>query len=258
MALRPYGREFTDPDVDGVAADLHFTEAMKMTNLKKLGLAVGLALAAAVLNVIWLSAEKKPTFYVSVAAEVPAGTPITDDLLTPIAVPGRLDQLRATLVPYANRAVLFGMAATRTYAAGDIVFQRDIQAPSELSEFAVLGPFRLISVGERFKRTDDDSDELTVDPSGNNVTIAVDANFDEKTRRLLEIVNPHRSHQSSAGIVAVQVIPEDDYQATDVATDDADDNIVYQTISLAGIENVPRVLLAGEVIRFVIPAETAL
>ena len=34
----------------------------------------------------------------------------------------------------------------------------------------------------------------------------------------------------------------------------SDKNVVYQTVSLDGIENVPRVLLEGDVVRFVVPA----
>ena len=37
-----------------------------------------------------------------------------------------------------------------------------------------------------------------------------------------------------------------------------DKHVVYQTISLDGITNVPRVILAGDVIRFVIPAHSSL
>ena len=37
---------------------------------------------------------------------------------------------------------------------------------------------------------------------GNNVTIAVDANFDERTRRLLEIIDPSRRGNSSSSWAA--------------------------------------------------------
>ncbi len=80
------------------------------------------------------------------------------------------------------------------------------------------------------------------------------ANFDDRTRRLLEIIDPSRrgtSAKQAQRIVAVQVIPKN--ELTPAAKLD-DKNVVYQTVSLDGIENVPRVLLEGDVVRFVVPA----
>ena len=53
----------------------------------------------------------------------------------------------------------------------------------------------------------------------------------------------------------MQVIPKEE-QKPFAAADDK--NVVYQTVSLEGIANVPRVILAGDVIRFVIPAHSSL
>jgi hypothetical protein len=228
-----------------------------MSHVAKLSIAVVLALAAAVLNAMWLSAEKKPPVFVAAAADLAAGQDITDAMLTAVPVPGDFDRLRAALIPYANRAILLGMKTPRSYIRGDMFFQRDIKAPLELAQFEVLGPFRLISVGARFKQTETGQEESNVDASGDNVTIAVSANFDERTRRLLEIIDPNR--RSGAGsakrIVAVQVIPKEEQPLGNLADEK---NIVYQTVSLQGIENVPRVLLEGDVIRFVTPAENSL
>jgi hypothetical protein len=226
-----------------------------MNHFTKLSLALGLALFAAVLNAMWLSAEKQPPEFVAAAGDVPVGTEITDELLTAVPVPGDADTLSASLIPYENRAILLGQIASREYVAGDVFFQRDIQAPLDEAKFEVLGPFKLISVGERFKQTENAEEEGELS-SGNNVTIAVDANFDERTRRLLEIIN-HKSNaeeESGPRIVAVQILPADQ-QSPEISQEK---NVVYQTISLEGIENVPRVLLAGEVIRFVIPVNDSL
>jgi len=228
-----------------------------MNNVVKLSLAVVLALIAAALNAIWLSAEKRPTMYVAAATDVAAGQPISDDLLAPVPVPGNADTLRASLIPYANRAILLGMKTPRLYIRGDMFFQRDIQAPLELGEFEVLGPFRLISVGERFTKAGTQPDTQSLDSGGNTITIAVSANFDERTRRLLQIIDPNRNanRDKITRIIAVQVIPKEEQTA---ATPVDDKNVVYQTIQLEGIANVPRVLLAGDVIRFVIPADDSL
>ena len=224
-----------------------------MSHVAKLSIAVVLALLAAGLNAMWLSAEKRPPQFVAAGANLAAGQEITDALLTSVPVPGDSQRLRESLIPYGGRAILFGLRAPRNYLRGDMIFQRDIQAPLELAEFEVLGPFRLISVGERFNNPDPERAEGAVGSSGNNVTIAVSADFDERTRRLLEIIDPAqraRRGNRARRIVAVQVIPKNE-QPTTAKIDES--KVVYQTVSLNGIENVPRVLLEGDVIRFVVP-----
>jgi hypothetical protein len=220
-------------------------------------MAVVLAFVAAGLNAMWLSARKSPPTFVAASTDLPMGQEITDDMLTAVPVPGDTETLRASLIPYANRAILYGLKTPRNYIRGDMFFQRDIQAPLEPAKFEILGPFRLISVGERFKQAESPQ-EGEIDPGGNNVTIAVSAKFDERTRRLLEIIDPNQSanrENKLTRIVAVQVIPKDE---TSTATTIDETDVVYQTVSLQGIENVPRVLLAGDDIRFVIPVSDSL
>jgi len=229
-----------------------------MSHTAKLSIAVVIALIAAGLNAMWLSAEKRPPTFVALNVDLPEGKEITDAMLRSVPVPGNPDKLRESLIPYGSRAILFGMKASRDYIAGDLVLQRDLQAPRELSKFEVLGPFQLISVGERFKTSSPEQKDSQVSEGGNNVTIAVSANFDERTRRLLEIIDPSRrgnSAKQALRIIAVQVIPKNEASST-VKLDDK--NVVYQTVSLDGIENVPRVLLEGDVVRFVVPASDSL
>jgi hypothetical protein len=229
-----------------------------MSHIAKLSLAVVLALVAAGLNAMWLSAQKRPPNFVAASMDVPAGREITDDVLMPIPVPGEIDRLRTALIPYDERALLYGRKTSRPYIRGDMFFARDMQAPLELAKFEVLGPFRLISVGERFKQAESEPPDSQLGAAGDNVTIAVSAKFDERTRRLLEIIDPNRDPGDGnpvKRIIAVQVIPKDRQPAAEMPDEN---DVVYQTVSLQGIENVPRVLLAGDVIRFVIPASDSL
>jgi hypothetical protein len=234
-----------------------------MSHVAKLSIAVVLALVAAGLNAMWLSAEKRPSTFVAAKSEIPPGQEITDAMLMEIPVPGDVDALRKALIPYQNRALLLGLTTTRKYVPGDMFFQRDIQEPHKDQQFEILGPFRLISVGERFKQPTTEEDKSRLDAGGNNITIAVSANFDERTRRLLEITsagdNPAKygksNGQTVSKIVAVQVVPKDEPSLAKLADEK---NVVYQTISLDGIANVPRVLLEGEVIRFVVPVTESL
>ena len=228
-----------------------------MSNVTKLTLAVVLALAAAALNAAWLSAEKHPATYVAAAADLPVGQVITNEMLTDVPIPGDPDKLRASLIPSTSRGTLLGGMTFRNYIRGDMFFQRDIKAPEQLAEFEVLGPFKLIGVGARFTEVNTKQDESQLDASGNTITIAVNADFDERTRRLLQIVDPSRGpiRDRARRIVAIQVIPKEEQKGGPAADDK---NVVYQTISLEGITNVPRVLLEGDVIRFVVPAHSSL
>lgn len=226
-----------------------------MTHLMRLGVAACLAMGAATMNWLWLTAEKKPPMFVAVKSEVDAGTEFSSDNLVAIPIPGEAGVLKKSFIPFANRAVLFGLAATREYRPGDVIFQRDIKPPKESTSWEVIGPFRLISVGERFRNPGSESADENYRQGGNNVTIAVPRNFDAATQRLLEVINPKRAEKDDPNqvrIVAVQVVPAD---AVEPISEQSSADIVYQTISLDGIENVPRVLLEGDRIRFVLPGD---
>ncbi len=222
-----------------------------MSNIFSLCLALVLGVLAAGLNMAWVSTQARPSQFVALKAPLEAGKEIQEDTLMAIPVPGNLAELKRSLVPFANRSILFGMKAPRSFAAGDVVFQRDIQAPAEASRWEVVGPFQLISVGEKFSS----DDQYAARSGDNNVTIAVAANFDEQTRRLLEVIGSNRTGDvrgdESLNIVAVQVVPTKGNERSSQRTNSQ--NVVYQTVSLQGIANVPRVLLEGDMIRFVIP-----
>ncbi len=223
-----------------------------MKHMMGLGFAVLLGFAAAGLNWVWISGLATPDDYVALKTDMALGEEVTEQDLMAVPVPGDRDRLRESLIPWQNRAILFGTNANRDYQAGDIVFHRDILPPAENSQWDVIGPFKLISVGERFKvRSDDGIDYARTD--GNNLTIAVDANFDARTKKLLDVIRTDRgADQQQPAIVAVQVLPSNQRDGQFQIADPP--NVVYQTISLDGIANVPRVLLAGEMIRFVVPA----
>ncbi|MEM9409535.1 MAG: hypothetical protein AAGA30_00310 [Planctomycetota bacterium] len=223
-----------------------------MKNLMGLGLAGLLGLLAAGLNWMWISGLATPDEFVAVASDIGIGEPLTEANLVSVPIPGNQATLQRSYVPWQNRAILFGINASRDYVAGDVVFHRDIKRPEEDSNWDVIGPFKLISVGERFKeRAGDELEYARTD--GNNLTIAVDANFDVRTKKLLDVIRPNQSSDGQqTSIVAVQVLPSN--QSNGRLQRAEPEQIVYQTISLDGIANVPRVLLEGDMIRFVIPA----
>ncbi len=224
-----------------------------MSHLGKFGISLVLGCLAAALNWAWLSAEKSPPMFLATSVNVRAGEPLASEQLMAVPVPGDMARLRVSLIPYAKRALVLGMPATRDYVAGDMVFQRDVQKPIEAPSWDVLGPFQIISVGSRFKEQDGENQEYS--SAGENVTIAVDKNFGEKTSRLLEalgakILQRRPTNASELKIIAVQVVPN---SRSETSSGIPSDDVVYQTVSLNGIPNVPRVLLEGEMIRFVVP-----
>ena len=223
-----------------------------MKHLMGLGLAGFLGLFAAGLNWIWISSLATPDEFVAVANDVAFGETLTEENLLAVPIPGQDEQLRQSFVPWENRTILFGTSANRDYVVGDVVFHRDIQPPDDRSNWEVIGPFKLISVGERFKeRSGDELDYARTD--GNNLTIAVDADFGARTRKLLDVIRTDRGNDDEQPpIVAVQVLPSN--QASGRLRSAEPAQVVYQTISLDGIANVPRVLLEGDMIRFVISA----
>ena len=224
-----------------------------MKHLMGLGFAGFLGVVAAALNWIWLAGLATPDDFVSIDDSVEIGEELSEELLAPVPIPGDAEELQKSFIPWSDRAVLFGSKASRTYVAGDIVMHRDIQPPTDDSQWNVIGPFKLISVGERFKERDADDDLEAARTDGNTLTIAVDANFDASTRQLLQVIRPDRNLQDTDAppIVAVQVLPSNSQQLGTIQKEPA--NVVYQTVSLEGIANVPRVLLEGDMIRFVVP-----
>lgn len=230
-----------------------------MKHLLKIIAAVLLAVSAAALNFVWLSAKAKPPAFVAVKAAVAQGEVLGDELLESMPIPGRMDELRQSFIPYAERHILFGMTATRDYQPGDMVLYRDIQTQTEPTQFQHLGPFRLISVGEKFNSTVTTEADVERSGRGSNVTIAVKVPYEDRTRRLLEIIAGQANPDAvpPPRIVAVEVYPTS--TARPAATTDAtlrlplaeDERALF--ISLEDIENVPRVLLVGDEIGFVIP-----
>ncbi len=227
-----------------------------MSNLLKLTLALFLGIIAAGANWVWAASKARPAEFVVAKSQLKLGHTIGEEDLIAVPVPGDYERLKKTLIPYKNRALLFGAETVRAYEAGDVFFHRDIQPPTELSEWDVIGPFRLISVGARFKEPNEATQQYASDSSRNNVTIEVSADFDAKTRRLLEVIAPSfggDKKDATHNIVAVQVIPS----ASGVSRQSLrpSPNTVYQTVSLEGITHVPRVLLAGDQILFVVPGQ---
>ncbi len=241
-----------------------------MTHVVKLLIALGLGTAAAITNWMVLALQTQPTQYVAAARELAAGTKIDEDDLLGVPIPGDTAELKRSLIPFANRSILFGASLPRTLQRGDVLFTRDLTPPDDIPQWDVIGPFELISVGDQFTVASGRSENSISSTRGNTITIAVDANFDKRTSQLLNVISDHAAANRTTDlkIVAVQVLPmrsqnsalrePGNNAAVNMGGDGitpSQSQVVYQTVSLEGIPNVPAVLLAGDFIRFVIPKE---
>lgn len=247
-----------------------------MSVLLRLSVAIGCGAAAAIAHWMYLDMQSRPQTYVGFNDAHEVGQEVVEGELVPIPIPGDASRLQKSLIPYSQRALLFGRKATRDYEAGDIVFVQDLSAPEQADVWEVIGPFKLISVGARFKREGGSTSESNASMRGDTVTIAVDADFSEQTGRLLRVIAAEAVPDSERPpkIIAVQVVPElggqqrtirsgrervrqtspvSDESETRQPEDASRDDKVFQTVSLSGIPNVPAVLLEGDFIRFVVP-----
>lgn len=218
-----------------------------MSHLKRLSLAGGLAIVAAILNSLYLAAQTRPSLYVAISADIQSGQIVTDSFVRAIPIPGDANRLKQSMIPYGERNVVVGLPASRDYLKGDVVFYRDLKPPEKRTRWEVLGPFRLISVNER------NGDSTTsFETRGNSITIAVSPEFEGDTQRLLEVIgeqaNDRRQIQSEHRIAAVQIVPPD--SGSDSTERLADE--VFQTVKFDSDVQLPPILVNGDLIRFVL------
>jgi hypothetical protein len=172
-----------------------------MTNMTKLGIAVALGVVAFGMNIFILNSGKKPSNYIRVKSEmIAAGTRISDKDIEGIAIPGDA-ALQKSFIPFDDngKGLVLGIAATRDYQQGDLILQRDL--PKTTPPLDMLGPFRLLSVGESVVGSESEEGYRSSD---NTITVAATAKkngigryeFDDNTRRLLQIVDIARGRQA--------------------------------------------------------------
>jgi hypothetical protein len=217
-----------------------------MNSVTKFTIAIVLGVAASATNMAWLMQQKKPPSYVGFNQNLDRGTVISAEMLIPVPIPGDPEQVKKSLIPFANRRQLLGTRIPRSIRTGDMCLYADLSLPMKKLDFEVLGPFRIVGVGGAFK--EQSINETRIGGGGNNVTIAISPSLDDQSRRLLEIL------ATGGKLSMIQVIPSSEKALTQRALEATQhDNYVHQTISLAGIEHVPSVLYDGAVIQFLLP-----
>jgi hypothetical protein len=236
-----------------------------MSYLTRIGVALLLAAAAAVLNLVYTTHQPAPPQFVAIRDEMKQGESITEEHLMPLGIPGQAEKLRYTFVPYDKRAVLLQARTTRTYQPGDLVLQRDVEEQgSQIAAQPEILRFRVIAVGNRFKRANSADVEPAAGSGGSTVTVAVkipDPNKNDKSHRDAERMLRVVKSRSGGGevppelrILGVVVFPRDvapsDLAPKDAHIEQPGADEMALPVSLQGVESVPAVILSGGEIGF--------
>jgi hypothetical protein len=258
-----------------------------MSIISRLAIALVVGLVAAGLNALALRSPTKRAEYVSFARAVQQGEAVSSTALAALAVPGDPAVVGRTLVAWKDRGLLLQMRAPRGYAVGDVALQRDVRDAIRLArrDDLVLLQFRVIAVGDRFKRQEATDADGADAGRGNFVTIAVrrddmppkpddtsevHAKWRQARRMVRVVTQPATLGKPAAEdrILGVAVFPRAKIEpaakpATEpvsaLATEPrkgnppieqpADDEMLL-TVPLEGIESVPDVILVGGNIGF--------
>lgn len=238
-----------------------------MRLVPRLAIALVLGMVAAGLN--WLAVQPRGDRYVAVASTLLPNSPFDDQSLKPLAIAGDPQELRRSFVPWGERAVLLKMAAPRAFAAGDLLLQRDVREAIRLADRDLeLLRFRVIAVGDNFKRAS--ATESTATPGGGHrtVTITVKQPRDEgvagrddaqrAARRMIRVVTRRAAGKDllpEDAIFGVAVFPRTadsspGGHAADSPIEQPRNDEMALTVSLDGVESVPAVILVGGEIGF--------
>jgi hypothetical protein len=201
-------------------------------------------LAAAVINMMVLQARTNTVTFIQASRDVKLGELFTMDDLAQLPIPGtQAALLKNTAIPFENIGVLVGQPALRDFMVGDIVFFRDFDLQGETlqlrhgevaqqvtltgvevptstlnignelyffvqmdpeAETERIGPFRLVSVGDRVSNSIDPTDSSG---AAKVITVAVKKapnNDEEKTQQDRLIRFALKQQQDLGKLITVQ------------------------------------------------------
>ena len=162
-------------------------------------IAIGIGCAAAFLNYLWMQ-QNVPTTqeFTIIKNDIDKGDNVAADALDGISLPNVGKNYSRFFVPYGDRFALIDRPASRDFKAGEIVRNSDFTELDYLPDVDVLGPFRLLSIGNQLagSRTPVSQSYGSQIP----ITFIVKApkrdgvhEFDSPTRRLLQLINHENS-----------------------------------------------------------------
>lgn len=186
-----------------------------MSHSVKLLIAIGLAVLAAIMNFAAVSSSTKPVKFVSLNEARRAGETITTDVMSAVDVPAQYaDDLKQSIVPWNEMAILSGKRLSRDVEAGELLLWEDapvrgprydlregetavfinvsdssvstvtvgesisFRFPGEDSEQTMqwVGPFRVVTVGD--KRVRGESEDRVTELSVAMPEVTTDARFE--------------------------------------------------------------------------------
>jgi len=188
-------------------------------------------------------------------------------MLEKAEISGDAAQLKKSLIPWEERDNIAGRKASRVFEKDSLALKQDFVGKGP--QWRVLGPFRLISVGERIQGVNQDGFSDGV--SGNTITIAAAVDtieskevFKPEVQELLEVLYSTGESKNSVGkIVALQLYPADSESkgAPLSATGepqkmgtrlplDKDERAII--VPLKDVESIPELLVRGTRVGFVV------
>ena len=175
-------------------------------------IAIAIGCVAAFLNYLWMQ-QNVPQIqrYTVIARDIAEGQTVSSNDLRWIGLPvlSNADE-RAyanSFLSYGDRFSLIDRPATRNFTAGDIVLRSDFHEADHLPDVTILGPFRLLAIGNQLVGDTGASSQnfgsgrvpitFVVKRERNPQTGLIE--FDPQTRRLLQLINSENAGTSRPG-----------------------------------------------------------
>jgi hypothetical protein len=236
-------------------------------SLLRLGIAVVLAVAAGLGNYLYMTMRTAPTKFVRFSKEVGLGEVIDNDtMLSEIAISGDASQLKKSLLPWDERENIVGQKASRVFEKDSLALKQDFLGKGP--QWRVLGPFKLLSVGERIRGSEQGG--FSEGRDSQTITIAAEIKkeegreiFSPQMQELLEVLYRSEDAKNTIGkIVAVQLYPSDASELGSVS-EGLDEDIANRKLPLGpnergiivplkDVESIPEVLVRGVQVGFVV------
>ncbi len=261
-----------------------------MNNLTKLGIGLVFGILAGILNAAYLASTKPKTSSFVATSKIEKGATLEGNSLQELSLPESSGVVAAQFIPWSDRNLLLKLSASRNFGDGEAILKRDLQEMLYRSQRTnEMLRFRVIAVGDRFKRQADTDQLSGGEGSSGSVTIAVrqpqtsglEYDRDEASRNAARMVRVVTRQKAGVAplledeILGVAVYPRTDTTGTTSAPaasslsalTDGDApvklppiekpgaNEMAITISLEGVESVPAVILVGGEIGFIMRPE---
>ncbi|MDR0609559.1 MAG: hypothetical protein LBG58_05570 [Planctomycetaceae bacterium] len=242
-------------------------------SLTFLVIAFVLAGAASALNFVWYKNNVPETASFAVFnRKINKGETIQANVLKPLKVLSSdktlVSDLNQHYLLFSDRNVIIDSEALRNYQQGELVRRRDIGMTEPISDYSILGPFRLLSVGNRIITGTEDQSENLQNSGDNAVTIAIKPEendgaqkLNDNTARLMQIIENQKLRKSSSpelrivGVVSYPTNKSEKKKEGEKPTFQLNKGEMALFVPLPNVKTIPEILLTGKepLIGFLVP-----